>query len=59
MTGEHLRHLGRQTKNADQIQRLIALAPIYNSFSRSVAAQLGDVTLQIVRDHTLDLTGGI
>ncbi|MFK0167161.1 IS630 family transposase [Rhizobium sp. NPDC090279] len=48
--GNRLRHLARQTKNANQARRLLALAAIYDGGSRSDAARIGAVTLQIVRD---------
>jgi transposase len=48
--GEKLRLLARQTKDANQARRLLALASIYDGGSRSDAARLGSVTLQIVRD---------
>ncbi len=51
--GEGLRRLARQTKDAAQVRRLLALASIYDGGSRSDAARLGNVTLQIVRDWVL------
>lgn len=48
--GLALRQLARQTKNADQARRLLALASIYDGGSRAEAARLGSVTVQIVRD---------
>ena len=45
-----LRRLARWSKDAAQARRLLALAAIYDGGSRSEAARLGDVTLQIVRD---------
>ena len=48
--GAALRLLARQTKDANQARRLLALSSIYDGGSRSDAAQLGSVTLQIVRD---------
>lgn len=51
--GERLRRLARQSKNAAQARRLLALASIYDSESRSDAARLGSVTLQIVRDWVI------
>ncbi|WP_432761560.1 helix-turn-helix domain-containing protein [Rhizobium calliandrae] len=51
--GEHLRRLARQTKDAAQARRLLALASIYDGNSRSDAARLGNVTLQIVRDWVM------
>ena len=48
-----LRVLARKTKNAPQARRLLALAAIYEGASRTEAARIGDVTLQIVRDWVL------
>jgi transposase len=52
---ERLRRLARQTTDAAQARRLLALASIYDGGSRSNAARLGSVTLQIVRDWVLRL----
>ena len=51
--GDGLRRVARQTKDAAQVRRLLALASIYNGGSRSDAARLGNVTLQIVRDWVI------
>lgn len=51
--GNGLRFLARQTKDAAQARRLLALASIYDGGSRSDAARLGSVTLQIVRDWVM------
>src|SRR4028119_2322627 len=48
-----LRALAKQSLEADQTRRLLALAAIYDGASRTEAAQLGCVTLQIVRDWVL------
>jgi transposase len=48
--GAGLRALARRSKDADQTRRLLALASIYDGGSRSAAAKLGGVGLQIVRD---------
>ena len=45
-----LRRLARQSKSTPQAQRLLALAQIYSGGSRSEAARIGGVTLQLVRD---------
>ena len=50
---EGLRRLARQSKHAAQARRLLALALIYDGGSRSDAARLGNITLQIVRDWVL------
>ena len=52
-TGTQLRALARQSKDASQARRLLALAVIYDGGARGEAARLGDVTLQIVRDWVL------
>ena len=44
-----LRRLARNPKSAPQTRRLLALAQIYDGCSRSEAARIGCVTLQIVR----------
>lgn len=48
--GAVLRRLARRSKSANQARRLLALAQIYDGGSRSEAARIGGVTLQIVRD---------
>ena len=48
--GATLRRLARRTTNANQVRRLLALAEIYDGRSRSDAARIGGVGLQIVRD---------
>lgn len=48
--GVELRRLARRSKDANQARRLLALATIYDGGTRSEAARLGNVTLQIVRD---------
>lgn len=45
-----LRRLARTSKSANQARRLLALAEIYDGASRSAAARIGGVGLQIVRD---------
>jgi transposase len=45
-----LRRLARASKSANQARRLLALAEIYEGGSRSAAARIGGVGLQIVRD---------
>ena len=45
-----LRRLARLTKSANQARRLLALAQIYDGGSRTAAARIGGVGLQIVRD---------
>ncbi len=48
-----LRTASRKTKDAAQARRLLALAAIYDGASRTEAAKIGGVTLQIVRDWVL------
>lgn len=48
--GAALRRLARVSKSANQARRLLALAEIYDGGSRSAAARIGGVGLQIVRD---------
>src|SRR3954465_698549 len=45
-----LRAIARQTKDGPQARRLLALAAIYDGATRTAAARLGGVTVQIVRD---------
>ncbi len=45
-----LRSIARKTKDGPQARRLLALAAIYDGATRTEAARIGDVTLQIVRD---------
>jgi transposase len=53
LTGPDLRRLARRTQDAKQARRLLALATIYDGGSRSDAARIGDVGLQIIRDWVL------
>lgn len=48
--GDDLRRLARGSRDGRQVRRLLALAAIYEGASRTEAARLGGVTLQIVRD---------
>lgn len=48
-----LRHAARGCDDADQVRRLLALAVILDGGSRSEAAKVGGVTLQIVRDWVI------
>src|SRR5689334_12107583 len=52
-TGVDLRHVAGRTEDARQARRLLALAEIYEGGSRSDAARIGDVGLQIIRDWVL------
>jgi transposase len=48
-----LRRIARESEDADQVRRLLALAAIYDGGSRTEAAEVGGVTLQVVRDWVL------
>lgn len=50
---DDLRRLARASRDARQTRRLLALAVIYDGGSRTEAARVGGVTLQIVRDWVL------
>jgi len=45
-----LRAAARKSKDAGQARRLLALAAVYDGATRTEAAKIGGVTLQIVRD---------
>jgi transposase len=49
-TGDVVRRHARRSRDANQARRLLALAVIYEGGSRSDAARVGGVGLQIVRD---------
>ena len=51
--GDILRQLARRSRDSNQTRRLLALASIYDGASRTSAAKLGGVTLQIVRDWVM------
>jgi transposase len=53
VTATELRQHARRTRDASQTRRLLALAAIYDGDTRSQAARIGGVTLQIVRDWVL------
>ena len=48
-----VRVAARESKNASQVRRLLALAAIYDGASRADAAEIGGVTRQIIRDWVL------
>jgi transposase len=48
-----LRCIARDSEDANQVRRLLALAAIYDGAGRTQAAAIGGVTLQIVRDWVL------
>jgi transposase len=51
-----VRRVARASKGAKQVRRLLALAAIHDGASRTQAAAIGGVTLQIVRDWVLRFT---
>ena len=52
-----LRELARQSEDADQVRRLLALALVYDGGSRSAGARAGGVGLQTFRDWVLRFVG--
>ena len=48
-----LRRIARESEAANQVRRLLALAALYDGASRTQAAAIGGVTLQVVRDWVL------
>jgi hypothetical protein len=48
-----LRAIAKQAKDGPQARRLLPLASIYEGATRTEAAKIGGVTLQIVRDWVL------
>jgi transposase len=57
-TSADLRQLARRSGDPDQVRRLLAVALILDGGSRSEAAQVAGVTLQIVRDWVLRFNEG-
>jgi putative transposase len=53
-----LRVLARKSKDGPQARRLLALAAIYEGATRSEAARIGGVGLQIIRDWVLRFNAG-
>ena len=52
-TADDLRRLAKESRDAKQTRRLLAVAAIYEGSSRTDAARLGGVGLQIIRDWVL------
>src|SRR5262249_61391258 len=48
-----LRGLARKTKDGPQVRRLLALAAIYDGATRTEAAKIGGVGLQLIPDWVL------
>ena len=57
-TSADLRMFSRRCDDADQVRRLLAVALILDGGSRSEAAKIAGVTLQIVRDWVLRFNEG-
>ena len=53
MSSDEVRASARATKDAGQVRRLLAIAAILDGGSRSEAARIAGVTLQIIRDWVL------
>jgi transposase len=51
--GPMLRRLAKASRDAKQTRRLLSLALIYDGGRRSEAAEVGGVTLQVIRDWVL------
>src|SRR5512137_875647 len=51
--GVAVRSWAKKSKDGPQARRLLALAAIYEGASRSEAARIGGVTVQIVRDWVM------
>ena len=52
-----LRGLSKKAKDGPQARRLLALAAIYDGSTRTEAAKIGGVGLQIIRDWVLRFNG--
>jgi transposase len=48
-----VRRIARESGDANQVRRLLAVAAIYDGGRRTRAAEVGGVTLQVVRDWVL------
>ena len=55
---DDLRGLAKASWDAEQTRRLLALASIYEGGSRTAAARIGGVGLQIVRDWVVRFSAG-
>jgi transposase len=53
LDASRLRGLEKKTKDGPQARRLLALAAIYDGATRTEAAKIGGVGLQIIRDWVL------
>ena len=50
LSGDLLRMIARSSRDAKQVRRLLAIASIYDGRSRTEAAKIGGVGLQVLRD---------
>ena len=57
-SADNLRGLAKASRDAKQTRRLLALASIYDGGSRTAAARIGGVGLQIVRDWVVRFNAG-
>jgi transposase len=57
-SADDLRGLAKASRDAKQTRRLLALASIYDGGSRTAAARIGGVGLQIVRDWVVRFNAG-
>ena len=57
-SAEDLMRLAKASRDAKQTRRLLALASIYDGGSRTAAARIGGVGLQIVRDWVVRFNAG-
>jgi transposase len=55
--GSRLLLLARDSGDANQVRRLLALVAIYDGATRGEAARVGGVTLQVIRDWVLRFNG--
>ena len=55
-SADHLRRLARASREGAQTRRLLALAVIYEGGSHTMAAKIGGVGLQIIRDWVVRFT---
>jgi len=53
LSGDDLRRLARGSRDAKQVRRLLALAVVLDGGTRTEAARVGGVGLQIVRNWVL------
>ena len=59
LSSDQVRAFSRSCRDAGQVRRLLAIATILDGGSRSEAARIAGVTLQIIRDWVLRFFGAI